>query len=81
MYQQRSAAGLKAILLRRGAPIIHRPSLFVPKSVVCFREGYTRERLMLDLIAGVVVDARISRSRSTWRWSAPRRCSRNVSTA
>src|SRR5205807_6269926 len=30
-------------------------SLFVPKSVVCFREGYTRERLMRDLIAGVVV--------------------------
>jgi SulP family sulfate permease len=29
--------------------------LFVPKSVVCFREGYTRERLMRDLIAGVVV--------------------------
>ena len=29
--------------------------LFVPKSIVCFREGYTRERLMRDLIAGVVV--------------------------
>ena len=29
--------------------------MFVPKSIVCFREGYTRERLMRDLIAGVVV--------------------------
>jgi len=29
--------------------------LFVPKSIVCFREGYTRERLMRDLLAGVVV--------------------------
>ena len=29
--------------------------MFVPKSIVCFREGYTRERLMRDLLAGVVV--------------------------
>src|SRR6266699_1776166 len=29
--------------------------MFVPKSIVCLREGYTRERLMRDLIAGVVV--------------------------
>jgi len=29
--------------------------LFVPKSIVCFREGYTRDAVMRDLIAGVVV--------------------------
>ncbi|MCU1246876.1 MAG: sodium-independent anion transporter, partial [Acidobacteria bacterium] len=29
--------------------------MFVPKSIVCLREGYTRERVMRDLIAGVVV--------------------------
>jgi SulP family sulfate permease len=29
--------------------------VFVPKSVVCFREGYTRETLTRDVIAGVVV--------------------------
>lgn len=29
--------------------------MFVPKSVVCFREGYTRETLTRDVIAGVVV--------------------------
>jgi len=29
--------------------------VFVPKSIVCFREGYTRESVMRDLIAGVVV--------------------------
>ncbi|HEX8172175.1 MAG TPA: sulfate permease [Thermoanaerobaculia bacterium] len=29
--------------------------LFVPKSVVCFREGYTRESVLRDVIAGVVV--------------------------
>jgi sulfate permease, SulP family len=29
--------------------------LFVPKSVVCFREGYSREAVMRDVIAGVVV--------------------------
>jgi SulP family sulfate permease len=29
--------------------------VFVPKSIVCLREGYTRERVMRDLIAGVVV--------------------------
>jgi SulP family sulfate permease len=29
--------------------------VFVPKSIVCFREGYTREGVMRDLIAGVVV--------------------------
>jgi len=28
---------------------------FVPKSLVCFREGYTRESLLRDLAAGVVV--------------------------
>jgi SulP family sulfate permease len=29
--------------------------LFVPKSIVCFREGYTREGVWRDVIAGVVV--------------------------
>src|SRR5437763_11093272 len=29
--------------------------MFVPKSIVCFREGYTREALTRDVIAGVVV--------------------------
>jgi SulP family sulfate permease len=29
--------------------------LFVPKSIVCLREGYTRETLLRDLVAGVVV--------------------------
>jgi SulP family sulfate permease len=29
--------------------------VFVPKSLVCFREGYTREALTRDIIAGVVV--------------------------
>jgi len=29
--------------------------VFIPKSVVCFREGYTRETLTRDVIAGVVV--------------------------
>src|SRR4051812_5034430 len=29
--------------------------MFIPKSIVCLREGYTRERLMRDLIAGLVV--------------------------
>jgi sulfate permease, SulP family len=29
--------------------------VFVPKSVVCFREGYSREALTRDVIAGVVV--------------------------
>jgi SulP family sulfate permease len=29
--------------------------VFVPKSIVCFREGLTREQVMRDLIAGVVV--------------------------
>ena len=29
--------------------------MFIPKSIVCFREGYTRERLFRDLLAGVVV--------------------------
>jgi sulfate permease, SulP family len=29
--------------------------LFVPKSIVCFREGYTRESILRDVIAGVVV--------------------------
>lgn len=28
---------------------------FLPKSIVCLREGYTRESLVRDLIAGVVV--------------------------
>src|SRR5437870_2121658 len=30
-------------------------ALFIPKSIVCLKEGYTRERLMRDVIAGVVV--------------------------
>jgi SulP family sulfate permease len=29
--------------------------VFVPKSIVCFREGYTRESLMRDGVAGLVV--------------------------
>lgn len=29
--------------------------MFVPKSVVCLREGYTRDALLRDVIAGVVV--------------------------
>jgi SulP family sulfate permease len=29
--------------------------VFVPKSLVCFREGYTREAVTRDVIAGVVV--------------------------
>jgi SulP family sulfate permease len=29
--------------------------LFVPKSIVCFREGYTREAVLRDVIAGIVV--------------------------
>jgi SulP family sulfate permease len=29
--------------------------LFVPKSVVCFREGFTRETVTRDVIAGIVV--------------------------
>jgi SulP family sulfate permease len=29
--------------------------LFVPKSIVCFREGYTREAVARDVIAGIVV--------------------------
>ena len=29
--------------------------MFVPKSIVCFREGYTRDALVRDIIAGVVV--------------------------
>jgi SulP family sulfate permease len=29
--------------------------LFVPKSIVCLREGYTREQLTRDLLAGLVV--------------------------
>lgn len=29
--------------------------MFVPKSIVCLREGYTREKLLRDGIAGVVV--------------------------
>lgn len=29
--------------------------MFVPKSLVCFREGYTRESLLRDLAAGAVV--------------------------
>lgn len=28
---------------------------FIPKSIVCLREGYTRERVLRDLLAGVVV--------------------------
>src|SRR4051812_3476378 len=33
----------------------NRSGLFVPKSVVCLREGYTREKLLRDVIAGIVV--------------------------
>ena len=29
--------------------------MFVPKSIVCLREGYTRERVLHDLAAGIVV--------------------------
>ncbi len=29
--------------------------MFVPKSIVCLREGYTREQVLRDLLAGVVV--------------------------
>jgi SulP family sulfate permease len=29
--------------------------LFIPKSIVCLKEGYTRERVLHDLAAGVVV--------------------------
>ncbi|HLJ75189.1 MAG TPA: SulP family inorganic anion transporter, partial [Thermoanaerobaculia bacterium] len=29
--------------------------MFVPKSIVCIREGITREQLFRDLLAGVVV--------------------------
>src|SRR4051794_19317920 len=29
--------------------------MFIPKSIVCLREGYTRETVTRDLIAGVVV--------------------------
>jgi SulP family sulfate permease len=29
--------------------------LFVPKSIVCLREGYTRDALLRDVIAGIVV--------------------------
>ncbi len=29
--------------------------MFIPKSIVCLREGYTRESLLRDVIAGVVV--------------------------
>jgi SulP family sulfate permease len=29
--------------------------VFVPKSIVCLREGYSREKVMRDLISGVVV--------------------------
>ena len=29
--------------------------MFIPKSIVCFREGYTRDALLRDAIAGVVV--------------------------
>jgi sulfate permease, SulP family len=29
--------------------------VFVPKSVVCFREGYTRDSILRDVVAGIVV--------------------------
>ena len=29
--------------------------MFIPKSIVCLREGYTREQVVRDLIAGLVV--------------------------
>ncbi len=31
------------------------PEAFVPKSVVCFREGYDRKRITADVIAGITV--------------------------
>ena len=36
--------------------------MFIPKAIVCFREGYTRERLFRDLIAGVVVECIIDQT-------------------
>ena len=44
----RSAPGVPPGVLLSGP-------LFVPKSIVCLREGYTRETVMRDVIAGVVV--------------------------
>src|SRR6266849_1841307 len=32
-----------------------RVRVFVPKSIVCLREGYTREQVLRDLLAGLVV--------------------------
>src|SRR5262245_64666912 len=29
--------------------------MFIPKSIVCLKEGYTREKLLRDVVAGVVV--------------------------
>src|SRR5919205_642100 len=37
------------------SPLYSRQLLFVPKSIVCLREGYTREALTRDIISGVVV--------------------------
>src|SRR5690606_2218761 len=37
---------------RRGTTRLHR---FLPKSIVCLKEGYTRQRLLADIIAGVTV--------------------------
>src|SRR5437660_5551375 len=41
-------------MLRRRHPIESR-AVFIPKSVVCLREGYTRRALTRDVIAGIVV--------------------------
>ena len=30
-------------------------SRYLPQSIICLREGYTRERIVRDLIAGVTV--------------------------
>ena len=40
-------------VVKKRQPIIH--WLFIPKSIVCIREGITREQLLRDLLAGVVV--------------------------
>jgi SulP family sulfate permease len=40
---------------RCGAASYNPRRVFVPKSLVCFREGYTRESLLRDVISGLVV--------------------------
>ena len=50
------AVDSQCVTPRRPAPApYNRAALFIPKSIVCLREGYTRERLFRDLLAGVVV--------------------------